>query len=90
MPKLGQNVFARLPARLGNSGGPPSKRVGADNPGLWLPADTKSGPKNLNPKEVGGGVGVRLTVKMVIFFAGHNWPTVLRRLSQPATHRQGG
>lgn len=31
----------------------PSRRVGADNPDPWLPADTKPGPNNIDPRGVG-------------------------------------
>ena len=54
--KLGQNVFAYLPAIaiavLEKPGGLPSKRIGAERTGAWLPACTKGGPQALSP---GGG-----------------------------------
>ena len=62
---LRQNFFACLPAIacmghfavLKKQGGcRRSRRVGADNPGAWLPADTKGGPQTLSP---GGGEGHR-------------------------------
>ena len=59
---LGQNVFAYLPAIaiaiavLEKPGGLPSKRIGAESTGAWLPACTKGGPQALSP---GGGEGHR-------------------------------
>lgn len=38
---------------LQKSGKVPSRRVGSDSPGPWLPADTKRGPGS-DPKGVGG------------------------------------
>ena len=34
-------------AELENTGGLPSRRVGADRPVAWLPADSKRGPQGL-------------------------------------------
>jgi len=54
---LGQNFRACLPmiadreafAVLEKPGGLPSRRVGEDRPGTWLPADTKRGCQDLTP-----------------------------------------
>ena len=58
---LQQNFFACLPAIAGrkasvvrlNPGGLASRRLAADSPGVWLPADPKRGSQELFP----GGVG---------------------------------
>ena len=65
MSNLGQNVFSCLPAIAGREafavlekpGGLPSRRVGPDSPGAWLPADSKGGGGRLYP--LGGGEGHR-------------------------------
>ena len=54
---LRQNVHACLPAIAGGEafvvlekpGGLPSRMVGEDSPGTWLPADTKRGCQDLTP-----------------------------------------
>ena len=57
---LRENFFAYLPAIAGReafavlekAGGLPSRRVGAESPGAWLPAATIGGPRHY-PLEVG-------------------------------------
>ena len=59
---LGQNFRACKPAIAGREafvvlekpGGLPSRRVGEDSPGTWLPADTKRGCQDLTPGGWGG------------------------------------
>ena len=54
---LGQNFFACLPAIAGREafavlekpGGLPSRRVGEDSLGVWLPAGTKKRAQGLSP-----------------------------------------
>ena len=60
---LRQNVHACLQAIAGGEafavlekpGGLPSRMVGEDSPGTWLPADTKRGCQDLTPAGRGGG-----------------------------------
>ena len=79
MSNLEQNFRACLPAIAGREafavlekpGGFPSKRVGADSPGAWLPAHTKPVPQALTPGGSGGSKReVFSLVKLLIFFAG--------------------
>ena len=61
---LRQNFFACLPtiagreafAVLEKAGGLSSRKVGAENPGAWLPAATIGGPRHY---PLGGGEGHR-------------------------------
>ena len=96
---LGQNFRACLPAIAGREaftvlekpGGLPSKRVGEDSRGTWLPADTKRGCQELT---LGGGVGHRERhipqLKLLVFFAGQPWPVMPCSLRgwQPASQTQ--
>ena len=87
---LRQNFFACLSAIAGkgafavleNAGGAPSRRVGAESPGAWLPAATIGGPQALSPGGWGGSQRVAFcSVKVPIFFAGQPWPDMPCRLS---------
>ena len=76
---LRQNFRACLPAIAGREtlpvletpGGFPSRTVGVDSPGAWLPAHTKPVPQALTPGGSGGSKReVFSLVKLLIFFAG--------------------
>ena len=97
--EFGAKFFAYLPAIaateafavLEKPGGLPSKRVGAESTGAWLPAGTKGGPQALSPEGwVGSQRGAFCAVKVLIFFAGQPCPDMPCRLSgrKPASHTQ--
>ena len=97
---LGQNFFACLAgwaafAVLEKPWGFPSRRVGEDSPGVWLPAGTKARAQSLSP---GGGEGHRerhtFLSKTAYQSLQHSlWqscPAGLVAGSQPARHKGGG
>ena len=75
---LGQNFFACPPAIAGReafgmlekAGGLPSRRVGADIPGPWLPAGTKRGEGGRGESRPYPQSGAFGSVKVLIFLAG--------------------
>ena len=75
---LGQNFFAYLPAIAGKEvfavlekpGWLPSRRVGEDSLGVWLPAGTKGRAQGLSPGRWGGSQRDEFcSAKLLIFFA---------------------
>ena len=90
MSIAGREAFAVLE----KPGGLPSRRVGAESPGAWLPAGTKKG-RGRGFISWGGGWGGSqrepfCSVKVLIFFAGQPWPDMPCRLSgrKPASQTQ--
>ena len=96
---LGQNFFACLAGReafavLEKPWGFPSRRVGEDSPGVWLPAGTKGRAQSLSP---GGGEGHRerhFAQQNCLFSLQHSlWqscPAGLVAGSQTARQKGGG
>ena len=69
----------------------PSRRVGAESPGAWLPAATIREVQALSPGGWGGSQRAAFcSVKVPIFFAGQPWPDMPRGLSRrkPASQTQ--
>ena len=100
---LKQNFFFCLRATTGRQaspvlqkpGGPPSKRVGGDSLGVWLPGDTKRGGPAVTPGGWGGSQTQAFSsFKMLIFVAGELWPGIDMQdespnTSQPDTRKVG-
>jgi len=76
---FGQNfrAFAEAFAVLEKPGRFPSRRVGEDSPGTWLPADTKRGRQALTLGRWDWSYGEAVSsVKLLIFFVGQPWPVI--------------
>ena len=83
-----------MPACRQKPGGFPLKRVGAESPVAWLPADTKGGPQAPTPggwvdnrerhfRQLNGSFSLQNSL-------GQPYPAASAAGSQPATHKQGG
>ena len=100
---LKQNFFACLLVIAGRQTSPvlqkpgalPSRTVGADNLGVWLPGDIKRGDAALTPGGWGGShTQAFSSVKMLILVAGELWPGIdlqdeSANTSQPDTRKVG-